>query len=250
MRQVRTLPVSIMQVFSRSPPSMHPPRYRRAYSSSWPRFPSRVPTARSAIHWSISWRARFWPYSAGRIPWSAGWSPTGICSPARRGGAAPPGSYSVPIVSYGVRVSPDGGTAPRARPTPAGTVQFTTYDFADRPLRSGVGTATFSTLNPDATSSHALETTQANWREIWIYDAKPSANDYPWSCFSTQISGAVQTNLTGKLSAVASLSSGAWQVTLYSYDADGRGATQVAGPGSTTTWTSWGARGRWWRVRR
>lgn len=104
----------------------------------------------------------------------------------------------------------------------AGQVHFMSYDFAGRPLRSGVGSATFSSLNPDATSAPTLETTQGNWRMVWAYDAKPSTSAYPWSLFSTQINALSLSNVSGRLAAVASRSNGAWQVELYSYDADGR----------------------------
>jgi hypothetical protein len=41
-----------------------------------------------------------------------------------------------------------------------GRVSFVTYDFADRPLRSGEGSATFSSLDPNGTPS--LQTTNGN----------------------------------------------------------------------------------------
>ena len=107
----------------------------------------------------------------------------------------------------------------------AGQVHFTTYDFAGRPLVSGVGTATFSGLNPDTTAAPTLETAHANWRTVWKYDAKPT-NTFPWSQFWTQINPLVLSNVTGRLAAVASAANGAWQVTLYSYDTNGRVATR------------------------
>jgi RHS repeat-associated protein len=132
------------------------------------------------------------------------------------------------------KTSPDAGTVKHkydkagnlrytqdANQAAAGHVHFTSYDFAGRPLRSGVGSATFSSLDPDATTAPTLETTQTNWRTVWAYDAKPS-NVYPWSLFWTQISPLTLSNVTGRLAAVASQSNGAWQVELYSYDADGR----------------------------
>ncbi|MDQ3516879.1 MAG: DUF6443 domain-containing protein [Gemmatimonadota bacterium] len=103
-----------------------------------------------------------------------------------------------------------------------GAVQFTTYDFANRPLTSGLGTATLSSLDPDAASPPALETTQANWLAVRAYDAKPSTAAFPWSQFSAQISPLTLSNVSGRLAAVASTSNGAWQVTLFSYDLDGQ----------------------------
>ncbi len=99
-------------------------------------------------------------------------------------------------------------------------VVFTNYDFANRPLITGRGTATFSSLNPDG--SNAVETPTANWRVVRAYDAKPSTSNFPWDKFSSQINALTLTNTTGRLAAVASYSNGSWQVTLFSYDADGR----------------------------
>jgi RHS repeat-associated protein len=101
----------------------------------------------------------------------------------------------------------------------AGQVFFTTYDFANRPLTSGQGAATFSTLDPF--SSATFETTTGNWLVVRNYDAKPT-NVFPWSLFWTQISPLALTNVSGRLAAVASKSNGSWQVTLFSYDVDGR----------------------------
>ncbi|HEX7051878.1 MAG TPA: DUF6443 domain-containing protein, partial [Longimicrobiales bacterium] len=133
------------------------------------------------------------------------------------------------------KTSPDAGTVKHkydragnlrytqdANQAAAGQVHFTTYDFAGRPLTSGVGPATFSSLDPDAATAPSLETTTANWRTVWQYDAKPSPTLYPWSLFSAQIEADTLLNVTGRLAAVASRSNGAWQVELYSYDADGR----------------------------
>jgi RHS repeat-associated protein len=151
------------------------------------------------------------------------------------------------------RVNPDAGTASfkydhagnarysqDAKQAAAGTVAFTTYDFAGRPLVSGEGPATFASLDPDAGSPPALETTQGNWRVVRQYDAKPSTAAFPWSRFSAQIAGLSLANVSGRLAAVASYSNGAWQATLFSYDADGRIATrytytEAMGGGSVLT---------------
>ncbi|MGH2348749.1 MAG: hypothetical protein ACRDFT_04700, partial [bacterium] len=123
----------------------------------------------------------------------------------------------------------DKGINPRytqdANQAAAGQVYFTTYDFANRPLTSGQGAATFATLDPDAVSPPALETTQANWLVARKYDAKPT-NVFPWSLFWTQINPLALANVSGRLAAVASKSNGSWQVTLFSYDTDGRVATR------------------------
>jgi RHS repeat-associated protein len=135
------------------------------------------------------------------------------------------------------RSSPDAGTvqfkydrvgSPRfvqdANQAAAGTVYFSNYDFAGRSLTSGLGTATFSALNPDVTE--AFETTQGNWLVVRAYDAKPSTSAFPWNQFSSQITGAAMANVSGQLAAVASKSNSAWQVTLFSYDVDGQVATR------------------------
>jgi RHS repeat-associated protein len=135
------------------------------------------------------------------------------------------------------RTSPDAGTvnskydkagSPRfaqdANQVAAGQVSFVNYDFAGRPLTSGLGTATFAALDPDATA--ALETTQANWLVAHAYDAKPSTAAFPWSLFSTQITPLTLANVAGRLAAIVSKSGAAWQVTLFSYDADGQVATR------------------------
>jgi len=119
----------------------------------------------------------------------------------------------------------------------AGQVYFTTYDFANRPLVSGQGAATFSSLNPF--TSAAFEGTNANWLVVRAYDAKPT-NVFPWSQFWTQISPITLNNVPGRLAAVASKSNGAWQVTLFSHDADGQVVkrytyTQANGGGSVLT---------------
>jgi RHS repeat-associated protein len=138
-----------------------------------------------------------------------------------------------------MRVNPDAGNRGQkfdaagnlrfsqdANQAAAGQVQFTTYDFAGRPLVSGVGTATFAALDPRETNPTALETTTANWREVRHYDARPSTSAFPWSLFATQIAALTPSNVSGHLAAVASMSNGAWQAELYSYDADGRVATR------------------------
>jgi len=135
------------------------------------------------------------------------------------------------------KTSPDAGTVSSlydkagnvrytqdANQAAAGQVYFTTYNFATRPLTSGQGSATFSALDPDATS--ALETTSGNWLVVRAYDAKPSTAAFPWSLFSAQITPLTLANVSGRLAAVASQSSGAWQASLFSYDADGQVATR------------------------
>ena len=139
------------------------------------------------------------------------------------------------------RTSPDAGSvsskfdkgrnrrfAQDANQAVAGTVAFTSYDFANRALTSGVGPATFSTLDPDAAPT-ALETTNTNWLTVRAYDAKPSPAAFPWSRFSTQLTPLTPltlSNVGGRLAAVANKSNGAWQLTVVSYDSEGRVATR------------------------
>jgi RHS repeat-associated protein len=107
----------------------------------------------------------------------------------------------------------------------AGQVHFSTYDFAGRPLVSGVGAATFAALDPQVASA-GLEMTTSNWREVRHYDGKPSTTAFPWSLFATQLSPLTLNNVNGRLAAQASASNGAWQADFYSYDADGKVAAR------------------------
>jgi RHS repeat-associated protein len=107
-----------------------------------------------------------------------------------------------------------------------GQVFFASYDFAGRPLVSGQGVATFASLDPDAATPPALETTFGNWLVVRAYDAKPSTAAPPWNLFNTEITPLSLANVSGRVAAVASKSNGAWQATLFSYDADGRVATR------------------------
>ncbi len=132
------------------------------------------------------------------------------------------------------RVNPDAGTtqfkydaegnvryAQDANQAAGGNVFFQNYDFLERPLVAGVGSATFSGLDSYATSPAAFEADSTHWIDVRAYDAKPSTSAFPWSLFSSEISGASLSNLKGRLAAVAALSDGAWQLTLVSYDANG-----------------------------
>ena len=103
-----------------------------------------------------------------------------------------------------------------------GHVNFTNYDFANRPLVSGEGPWSFGSLDPDATTLPLLETSTNAWQVVRAYDAKPSTAALPWSLFSAEIAPLTLANVSGRLAAVASKSNGAWQATLFSYDADGR----------------------------
>ncbi len=151
------------------------------------------------------------------------------------------------------RTSPDAGTVNAkydkggnvrftqdANQAAAGTVYFTNYDFANRPLVSGLGAlgaAIFGDLNADA--AQAFENPNANWLVVRKYDSKPTTgpSDFPWNRFADQIAWnrfvdptnppvLNLTNVSGRLAAVASKSNGAWQVTLFSYDSDGGIATR------------------------
>jgi RHS repeat-associated protein len=116
----------------------------------------------------------------------------------------------------------------------AGQVSFTTYDFANRPLVSGQGAETFSALNPFGSS--AFEGTNTNWLVVRQYDAVPPVT-FPWNLVPAPPPLA---NVAGRLAALASKSNGAWQVTYFSYNADGQVATrytytQANGGGSVLT---------------
>ena len=107
-----------------------------------------------------------------------------------------------------------------------GHVNFTNFDFANRPLVSGEGPWSFGSLDPDASPLPLLETSTNAWQVVRAYDAKPSVAAFPWSLFSAEIAPLALANVSGRLAAVASKSNGAWQATLFSYDADGRVATR------------------------
>lgn len=130
------------------------------------------------------------------------------------------------------RTSPDAGTVNTkfdkggnvrftqdANQVAAGKVAYVNYDFSNRPLVSGLGTATFASLNADV--SEAFEAAEANWLVVRAYDAKPTTG-LPWNRFTAHITPLDLSNVGGRLAAVGSLSNGAWQVTLFSYDADGQ----------------------------
>jgi RHS repeat-associated protein len=107
-----------------------------------------------------------------------------------------------------------------------GHVNFTNYDFANRPLVSGEGPWSFGSLDPDADPLPLLETNTNAWHVVRAYDAKPSTGAFPWSLFSAEITPLTLANVSGRLAAIASRSNGAWQATLFSYDAEGRVATR------------------------
>lgn len=153
----------------------------------------------------------------------------------------------------GSKTSPDAGTVQQkydkagnlrfsqdAKQAAAGVVYFTNFDFAGRPLRSGQGVATFGPLlDPDV--AQAFEAVDANALVVRAYDAKPSTAAFPWTLFSTQITALTLTNVSGRLAAVASLSGGSWQASLFSYDTDGRVATRYTythANGGTTVLTA------------
>jgi len=121
----------------------------------------------------------------------------------------------------------------------SGLVEFNVYDFAGRVLHTGERTATFATLVADS-QPVAQELSAANWNQTFAYDAAPATTTAPWSTFASQINALTLANTRGRLAGVATKSNGAWQVSLYSYDAEGRIAdehtlTQASGGGSVLT---------------
>jgi len=99
------------------------------------------------------------------------------------------------------------------------TVQYTTYDGAGRPLRSGIasGVGTFESLDMDG---EPFEDDRSTWRQVRAYDSKPAMSTFPWSLVSG--SGISLDNTAGKLAGRAYKSGGTWRVTLFSYDREGR----------------------------
>jgi RHS repeat-associated protein len=119
----------------------------------------------------------------------------------------------------------------------SGLVLFHIYDFASRPTHTGVGSATFSSLDPNVLA--LFEQGHGTWREIRQYDVKPDVGYFPWNLFTAEINGTTLQNTAGRLTAVASKSNNAWQLKLHSYDADGRVSmmrtfTQANGGGMLT----------------
>ena len=107
-----------------------------------------------------------------------------------------------------------------AKQANANKVLFTTYDGLGRALTTGEATATFSSLSGE--SSYSFENYTSTWKTARAYDAKPSTGSYPWNQFSSEISGADLHYLEGRLAASAQKSGSVWQLTLFSYDDDGR----------------------------
>jgi RHS repeat-associated protein len=108
-----------------------------------------------------------------------------------------------------------------------GRVVFTTYDFAGRPLVSGVTSlsiAAFDSLDPDTPAG--FETTTSTWRTAWHYNSSPPDTLFPWNTLGTRANGLPADRVTGRLAARAYRSGGQWQVELYSYDGEGRVATK------------------------
>lgn len=135
------------------------------------------------------------------------------------------------------KTSPDAGTArykydpngnlrfsQDARQAIFGKVSFMQYDFNNRPVLSGEAAADFNTLDP-AAAPYAFENTSANWITVNQYDSYP-ANIYkfPWSELPAgdYPPSSALANIKGRLLATAHKSNGTWQVTLYSYDKNGR----------------------------
>jgi len=101
-----------------------------------------------------------------------------------------------------------------------GVVAFTQYDILARPVKSGLGPATFNELDPDTVV--AFETSDSNLLSVNVYDKAPADSLYPWTQFQAQLGSAALNNLKGKTAATAYKSADVWQVTLYSYDQQGR----------------------------
>jgi RHS repeat-associated protein len=127
-----------------------------------------------------------------------------------------------------VRYMYDQGGLPRFTRENSGRVIFTTYDFAGRPVVSGVTSlsiAAFNSLTPSA--DEAFEMTTSNWRTVWRYNARPVSNVFPWSAIGTRMNGYPTNRVsTGRLAARAYRSGDQWQVELFSYDGDGRVVTK------------------------
>jgi RHS repeat-associated protein len=113
-----------------------------------------------------------------------------------------------------------------AKQAGSGRVGFRTYDFLGRQLIEGEAPATFSSLDPDATTPPAFETLAGSqhWLLVHKYDYKADETaEYPYIQVLGQFPDPGEiTNLFGRTSAVASKSGNIWQVELFSYDVHGR----------------------------
>jgi len=102
-----------------------------------------------------------------------------------------------------------------------GQVYFTIYDSLSRAVASGIAATDFASLDPLG-PPQPFETTRTNWLIARRYDAMPP-DSTPWNLFPTP---PTLLNISARLAGVASKSNGAWQVTYFSYDAEGQIATR------------------------
>ncbi|MFA5670753.1 MAG: lamin tail domain-containing protein, partial [Balneolaceae bacterium] len=110
-----------------------------------------------------------------------------------------------------------------------GKVSYTSYDSFGRPLVSGEAAAIFSSL--DGNQSYSFENQFENFVALTKYDETPSANDFPWTFFGSQMTGIKSNNSLKTVSSEAYRMDGItnpsmyhfeWQVVIYSYDFSGR----------------------------
>ena len=103
-----------------------------------------------------------------------------------------------------------------------GQVYFTIYDSLSRAVASGIAATDFASLDPLG-PPQPFETTRTNWLIARRYDAMPP-DSTPWNLFPTP---PTLLNISARLAGVASKSNGAWQVTYFSYDAEGQIANDL-----------------------
>jgi len=103
----------------------------------------------------------------------------------------------------------------------AGEVVFRQYDKLGRPITKGVAPADFAALDPEA--EHGFESTNGNLHGVYAYDSKPGTDSFPWNQFSIELNSISPSNTEGSMVARAwRLNSGTWQLTVFSYDNEGR----------------------------
>lgn len=96
---------------------------------------------------------------------------------------------------------------------------FFTYDFANRLVKTGKINIAITSLDPDHWGFENVDSWQLAKN---VYDAAPTVTQFPFNQVEDSHYPASQANLKGRLSANAYKSDGKWQITTYSYDAEGR----------------------------
>ena len=102
----------------------------------------------------------------------------------------------------------------------AGKVRFYGYDFLDRLVYIGHATAEFDTL--DAATTYSFESESQSLTRINVYDLSPDASEFPFKQYSSsEYQDFDYSNILGKRSAHAYLSSDGWRIEMMGYNETG-----------------------------